>query len=36
MALLVRIRAKHRKAALQMTDELIDRIKQDVPIWKSV
>lgn len=36
VALFIRVRAKHRKAALQMTDELIDRIKQDVPIWKSV
>lgn len=36
MALFVRVRAQHRKAALQMTDELIDRIKKDVPIWKSI
>jgi molybdopterin synthase catalytic subunit len=36
IALFVRVRSKHRKAALLLTDELIDRIKQDVPIWKSV
>jgi molybdopterin synthase catalytic subunit len=36
MAMFVRVCARHRKAALQMTDELIDRIKQDVPIWKSI
>lgn len=36
VALFVRVCASHRKAALQLTDGLIDRIKQDVPIWKSV
>lgn len=36
IALFVRVRALHRKPALQLCDELIDRIKQDVPIWKSV
>lgn len=36
MALFIRVRARNRKPALQMVDELIDRIKQDVPIWKSI
>lgn len=36
IVLLIRVHSRHRKTALQMTDELIDRIKQDVPIWKSV
>jgi molybdopterin synthase catalytic subunit len=36
IALFVRVRARHRKAALQLVDELMDRIKHDVPIWKSV
>jgi molybdopterin synthase catalytic subunit len=35
-ALFVRVRSRHRKAALHMTDELIDRIKKDVPIWKML
>jgi molybdopterin synthase catalytic subunit len=35
-ALFVRVRSKHRKAALRLTDEMIDRIKKDVPIWKLV
>jgi molybdopterin synthase catalytic subunit len=34
IALFVRVRSKHRKAALRLTDELIDRLKRDVPIWK--
>ncbi len=33
-ALFTRVLSKHRKAALHLTDELIDRIKKDVPIWK--
>jgi molybdopterin synthase catalytic subunit len=36
LALFVRVQSSHRKSALLLTDELIDRIKQDVPIWKSV
>lgn len=36
IALYIRVRSSHRKAALQLVDELIDRIKQDVPIWKMV
>ena len=36
VALFIRVRARHRKAALHMVDDLIDRIKRDVPIWKSV
>lgn len=30
------IAARHRKEALAATDEFIDRMKRDVPIWKSV
>lgn len=29
------IRARHRKEALSAMDEFIDRLKQDVPIWKA-
>jgi len=33
-ALFIRVQSRHRKAALQLTDTLIDRIKMDTPIWK--
>lgn len=33
-SLYVRIESKHRGAALALCGELIDRMKQDVPIWK--
>ena len=33
-SLYVRIESKHRGAALAFCGELIDRMKQDVPIWK--
>ncbi len=33
-SLYVRVEAKHRGAALAFCGELIDRMKQDVPIWK--
>ena len=29
------IAARHRKEALKAMDEFIDRLKQDVPIWKK-
>lgn len=35
-SLLIRVRSQHRQAALQMTATLIERLKLDVPIWKSV
>ncbi len=31
----LRVWAKHRKEALAAMDEFIDRMKRDVPIWKS-
>jgi molybdopterin synthase catalytic subunit len=31
----LQIAAKHRKQAIQAMDEFIDRLKQDVPIWKK-
>lgn len=34
-SLFVRVEAKHRGQALAFCGELIDRMKQDVPIWKS-
>lgn len=33
-SLYVRVESKHRGAALAFCGELIDRMKQDVPIWK--
>jgi molybdopterin synthase catalytic subunit len=33
-SLYVRVEAKHRGSALAFCGELIDRMKQDVPIWK--
>ena len=33
-SLYVRVEARHRGAALAFCGELIDRMKQDVPIWK--
>ncbi len=34
-SLLVRVAAKHRGQALAFCGALIDRLKEDVPIWKS-
>ncbi len=34
-SLFIRITSRHRQAALAMMGELIDRLKADVPIWKS-
>jgi molybdopterin synthase catalytic subunit len=34
-SLRVTIRSRHRKEALAAMDEFIDRLKSDVPIWKS-
>jgi len=34
-SLYVRVGAKHRGAALAFCGELVDRMKQDVPIWKT-
>ncbi len=34
-SLLVRVEAKHRGQALAFCGTLIDRMKEDVPIWKS-
>ena len=34
-SLLVRVTAKHRGQALTFCGTLIDRMKEDVPIWKS-
>lgn len=31
----LRIAGLHRKEALAATDEFIDRLKRDVPIWKA-
>ena len=31
----LRIASAHRKEALRASDEFIDRMKKDVPIWKS-
>lgn len=31
----LRVASRHRKEALAAMDEFIDRMKQDVPIWKS-
>ena len=33
-SLFVRVLSKHRGAALSFCGELIDRMKEDVPIWK--
>ncbi len=35
-SLFVRVLAQHRGAAFAVAAKLIDRLKQDVPIWKSV
>ena len=35
-SLYVRVESKHRGSALAFCGELIDRMKQDVPIWKMV
>ena len=34
-SLFIRIAARHRQAALTLMAELIDRLKTDVPVWKS-
>ena len=34
-SLFIRIAARHRQAALSLMAELIDRLKADVPVWKS-
>jgi molybdopterin synthase catalytic subunit len=34
-SVLVRARARHRQAALRLTEELLNRLKADVPIWKQ-
>ena len=34
-SLFIRIAAQHRQAALTLMAELIDRLKADVPVWKS-
>ena len=34
-SLRITIHSRHRKEALAGMDELIDRLKRDVPIWKS-
>jgi molybdopterin synthase catalytic subunit len=33
-SLFIRIGARHRRAALALMGELIDRLKADVPVWK--
>ncbi|HEX7651949.1 MAG TPA: molybdenum cofactor biosynthesis protein MoaE [Verrucomicrobiae bacterium] len=33
-SLYIRINARHRQATLALMGELIDRLKQDVPVWK--
>jgi molybdopterin synthase catalytic subunit len=35
-SLWIRVLSSHRKEALAFMDEAIDRLKQDVPIWKRV
>lgn len=35
-SLFVHVESQHRGAALAFCGELIDRMKEDVPIWKSV
>lgn len=36
MSLYLRVHAKHRAEAFGFCQKLIDRMKQDVPIWKSI
>jgi molybdopterin synthase catalytic subunit len=33
-SLFVRVCSRHRRAALAVMGELIDRLKADVPVWK--
>ena len=33
-SLFIRVCSRHRRAALELMGELIDRLKTDVPIWK--
>ncbi len=35
-SLFIRINAGHRQPALALMAELIDRLKQDVPVWKTL
>jgi molybdopterin synthase catalytic subunit len=35
-SLWIRVLSSHRKEALAFMDEAIDRLKQDVPIWKRL
>jgi len=35
VSLFIRVQSQHRQAALQMIATLIDRLKADVPVWKS-
>jgi molybdopterin synthase catalytic subunit len=34
-SIFIRVRSRHRAEALGLTSRLIDRLKADVPIWKS-
>jgi molybdopterin synthase catalytic subunit len=34
-SLFIRINARHRQPALALMAELIDRLKRDVPVWKT-
>ena len=34
-SLFVRVRAPHRSEAFQLLTSFLDRLKQDVPIWKT-
>ncbi len=34
-SLFIRISTEHRQASLALMAELIDRLKQDVPVWKT-
>jgi molybdopterin synthase catalytic subunit len=36
VSLFIRINARHRQPALALMAELIDRLKQDVPVWKTL
>jgi molybdopterin synthase catalytic subunit len=35
-AIVVRVEAKHRAGAFRLLEEFMNRLKQDVPIWKKV
>jgi molybdopterin synthase catalytic subunit len=34
-SLFIRVQSQHRQAALQLVAALIDRLKSEVPVWKS-